>query len=549
MSANFTPTLHTYKMQGAFRYWVQKVLPLVYDDSLSYYELLNKVVDYLNKMMEDENNLIEDVESLRDAFVSLQNYVNDYFDNLDLSDVVEQKVNDLLDSGALQEMIDNYFMETTEFVHRLDQKVNVYNSDTGWSELTLADGVTAFSDSTKPAVRKIGNCVYMRGAIFGLSANRKTIATLPDWALPSVNVEFPVLVSLATTEPFSNGFALMSVGADSGDVVYRSYVGSSAEMMPVWLDYSWLVAADPEYPEVFTYKGTVADFESLPPNALVGDVYTVTSTDNEYVWTGSAWSLFAVSDVIQELQDDVEELQNDSEVVNDILQPFSAPNILYDKSDFSEDIHVESYVASASSVIMLPFVDSSDFFALPTPFTGGFYIFDTEAFVASGNEISSANVTAKLKKVHQSGGAIVADMAIDPEPTDWTPVTKVWTGTEYQTHWAWIFEIPSSASWTGDDNAWVIELTFAGMTVPSEQTKKLFVDFRYPWLVKYTGTQIPYALDYIKEHWSPELNVSNTIAQMQSEIEDLRNTIATLQLDAMPQLSSSDIATIIGNVN
>ena len=31
------------------RYWVQKVLPLVYDDSLSYYELLAKIVDKLNE--------------------------------------------------------------------------------------------------------------------------------------------------------------------------------------------------------------------------------------------------------------------------------------------------------------------------------------------------------------------------------------------------------------------------------------------------------------------------------------------------------------------
>lgn len=36
-----------------FRFWCQKVLPLVYDDSLSYYELLCKVVSYINSMSED----------------------------------------------------------------------------------------------------------------------------------------------------------------------------------------------------------------------------------------------------------------------------------------------------------------------------------------------------------------------------------------------------------------------------------------------------------------------------------------------------------------
>lgn len=35
------------------KFWCQKVLPLVYDDSLSYYEVLSKVVTYLNKTRED----------------------------------------------------------------------------------------------------------------------------------------------------------------------------------------------------------------------------------------------------------------------------------------------------------------------------------------------------------------------------------------------------------------------------------------------------------------------------------------------------------------
>ena len=35
-----------------FQFWCQKVLPLVYDNSLSYYEVLCKITDYLNKIIE-----------------------------------------------------------------------------------------------------------------------------------------------------------------------------------------------------------------------------------------------------------------------------------------------------------------------------------------------------------------------------------------------------------------------------------------------------------------------------------------------------------------
>lgn len=35
-----------------FTFWCQKVLPLVYDNSLSYYEVLCKVVEYLNRVIQ-----------------------------------------------------------------------------------------------------------------------------------------------------------------------------------------------------------------------------------------------------------------------------------------------------------------------------------------------------------------------------------------------------------------------------------------------------------------------------------------------------------------
>lgn len=47
-----------------FRFWCQKVLPLVYDDSLSYYEVLCKVIQYLNKIIEDVNSIPEYIDAV-----------------------------------------------------------------------------------------------------------------------------------------------------------------------------------------------------------------------------------------------------------------------------------------------------------------------------------------------------------------------------------------------------------------------------------------------------------------------------------------------------
>ena len=99
--ADFTPTMGNYVQLSPFRYWCQKVLPLVYDDSLSYYELLCKVVDYLNKAMSDIETLHGDVTALLEAYKQLQNYVNNYFSTLDVQEEINKKLDELIESGKL----------------------------------------------------------------------------------------------------------------------------------------------------------------------------------------------------------------------------------------------------------------------------------------------------------------------------------------------------------------------------------------------------------------------------------------------------------------
>lgn len=62
----------------SFRMWCQKVLPLVYDDSLSYYEVLCKIVTYLNNVIECTKGVIEDVEGLRNDLATVQNWINNF---------------------------------------------------------------------------------------------------------------------------------------------------------------------------------------------------------------------------------------------------------------------------------------------------------------------------------------------------------------------------------------------------------------------------------------------------------------------------------------
>ena len=62
----------------AFRFWCQKVLPLVYDESLSYYEILCKVVDYINKLIEQDKVFGEELDELQSDMETVQKWIADF---------------------------------------------------------------------------------------------------------------------------------------------------------------------------------------------------------------------------------------------------------------------------------------------------------------------------------------------------------------------------------------------------------------------------------------------------------------------------------------
>ena len=58
-----------------FKFWCHKVLPLVYDDSLSYYEVLCKVVDYINKLIENDISMGDEINKLKAEMAVVQKWI------------------------------------------------------------------------------------------------------------------------------------------------------------------------------------------------------------------------------------------------------------------------------------------------------------------------------------------------------------------------------------------------------------------------------------------------------------------------------------------
>lgn len=61
-----------------FHFWCQKVLPLVYEDSLSYLEVLCKVVDKLNEVIETTNLTNDDVKEIQTEIAEIQNWIKNF---------------------------------------------------------------------------------------------------------------------------------------------------------------------------------------------------------------------------------------------------------------------------------------------------------------------------------------------------------------------------------------------------------------------------------------------------------------------------------------
>ena len=101
-----------YKKIENFRFWCQKVLPLVYDDSLSYYEVLCKIRDLIN-------GIIDNMDSLADAIEDLDTRL----------DKVEAKLNDL--SKLIIDEVKKY-IQSDDFVEQLIDELTSSQTFNNW---------------------------------------------------------------------------------------------------------------------------------------------------------------------------------------------------------------------------------------------------------------------------------------------------------------------------------------------------------------------------------------------------------------------------------
>lgn len=84
-------------------------LPASYVESMSYYEMLVWFVHYLrDDIIPVVNANGEATRELQELYVELQEYVNNYFDNLDVQEEINNKLDEMAESGQLTDIIAQY---------------------------------------------------------------------------------------------------------------------------------------------------------------------------------------------------------------------------------------------------------------------------------------------------------------------------------------------------------------------------------------------------------------------------------------------------------
>lgn len=93
-----------------FKWFVLQNFPFIEADfdAITNWQLFCKLGEEINKIIEKTNLTGEQVENLTNAFIELQNYVNNYFENLDVQDEINNKLNEMVQDGTLQEIITSY---------------------------------------------------------------------------------------------------------------------------------------------------------------------------------------------------------------------------------------------------------------------------------------------------------------------------------------------------------------------------------------------------------------------------------------------------------
>ena len=123
-----------------FSDWLATNIPAVYDNTMSYYDELTSLIKYLqDTVIPALNANSEAITVISNAMEQLQSYVDHYFDNLDVQEEINHKLDEMVESGEFQQILDVYVQPQLD---ELNEKINSTKTELR-GEITSAVGAEA----------------------------------------------------------------------------------------------------------------------------------------------------------------------------------------------------------------------------------------------------------------------------------------------------------------------------------------------------------------------------------------------------------------------
>lgn len=88
--------------------FVASAIPMVFDDSLSYYECLAALTKYMQDVADVVNNNGAVTEEYIQMTKDMKSYMDNYFDNLDVQEEINNKLDAMVEDGSFQAILDVY---------------------------------------------------------------------------------------------------------------------------------------------------------------------------------------------------------------------------------------------------------------------------------------------------------------------------------------------------------------------------------------------------------------------------------------------------------
>ena len=137
-----------------FKLFVLQNFPFIEEDfdSLTNYQIMSKMVEYMNTISSNLNILSENDIKVFEAFNTVVDYINDYFDNLDVQEEINNKLDDLVNDGTLTNLISTYL---TPYIEEQNNVINNFKNQVESNVALLSTRVNSALNTPPLAVSNI----------------------------------------------------------------------------------------------------------------------------------------------------------------------------------------------------------------------------------------------------------------------------------------------------------------------------------------------------------------------------------------------------------